>query len=82
MNPKELKNKSEKELQQLIGERRERIRQLRFAIASGKVKNVREIRMLKREIARALTFLNNKEDIRPKEFSKVSEKKEIKNNSN
>ena len=61
MDFKELKNKKEKDLEKLIEEKRERIRQLRFAIASGKVKNVREMRNLRKDIARILTILNNKE---------------------
>jgi len=80
MNPKELKKKSEKDLQQLIDEKRERIRQLRFTIASGKVKNVREIRALKRDIARILTALNNKENQKEEKASlETNKKEEIKN---
>lgn len=53
----ELSQKPKNELQTLLSEKRERLRQLRFNISSGKVKNVREIRMIKKDIARILTIL-------------------------
>ena len=37
---------------------REHLRNLRFDLAAGKVKNVRAIRELKKEIARILTVLH------------------------
>jgi len=53
----ELKNKSEGELMRIAKEGNERLRNLRFDLAAGKVKNVAELRDLKRKVARALTFL-------------------------
>ncbi len=53
----ELSQKSKNELQTLLSEKRERLRQLRFNISSGKVKNVREIRIIKKDISRILTIL-------------------------
>ncbi len=52
----ELKQKSPKDLQRLLEENREKLRKLRFDLTSGKVKNVREIRMLRKDIARILTI--------------------------
>ena len=49
-----------RELQRLLREKRERLRQLRFDLAGGKVKNVRETRETKKDIARILTFLKLK----------------------
>ena len=57
MKTSELKQKPKLELQKLLLDSRERLRSLRFDLASGKVKNVREIRTLKKDIARILTFL-------------------------
>ncbi|MCK4453992.1 50S ribosomal protein L29 [Candidatus Parcubacteria bacterium] len=57
MKTKELQRKSQSELQHILIEDREKLRQLRFDLASGKVKNVREIRKIKKEIAQALTIL-------------------------
>ena len=52
----ELKQKSKKELQKTLNENQKRLRQLRFDLAAGKVKNVREIRKIKKQIARILTL--------------------------
>ncbi len=60
MKISELRQKSKEELQRLLIENRERLRGLGFDLASGKVKNVREIRGLKKEIARILTLLKGK----------------------
>jgi len=57
MDISELKQKSKDELKKLLQDLRERLRQLRFDLAAGKVKNVREIRKIKKEIARILTLL-------------------------
>jgi len=48
------------ELQRNLSEKREKLRQLRFDLASGKVKNVREIREIRRDIARIITILKIK----------------------
>ena len=60
MKPSEIKQKSQKELQKLLQDSREKLRQLRFDLVAGKVKNVREIRMIKKDIARILTILKLK----------------------
>ena len=57
MKIKELRQKSEKELQKILQQKKEKIRSFRFSLASGTVKNVREIRELKKDIARILTIL-------------------------
>lgn len=49
-----------KELQNLLKNKKERLRQLRFDLAAGKVKNVREVRGTKKDIARIETLLNMK----------------------
>jgi len=58
MKIEELRQKNKTELQKLLQDNRARLRQLRFDLAAGKVKNVREIRKIKKEIARILTLLN------------------------
>jgi len=58
MDSKELKQKSDKELQDLMQTLRERLRVLRFDVATDSVKNVREFRDARRTIARALTILS------------------------
>lgn len=78
MSLKELKNKTEKELIQLRDEKKDRIRHLRFVIASGKLKNVRELRNLKREVARILTILNMRKS-QENSGSKEKDKNKFKN---
>ncbi len=56
----ELKNKPVPELEKLLREYEEQLRSLKFDLASGKVKNVTTLRVLKKNIARVLTFLNSK----------------------
>ena len=57
MKISELKQKPAEELKKLLQDNRENLRQLEFDLASGKVKNVREIRKIKKDIARILTCL-------------------------
>ena len=57
MKIRELRRKSNKELQQILIDLRDKLRELRFNLAGGKVKNIRETRQTKREIARILTIL-------------------------
>lgn len=52
----EIKKKSIKELESTLQQNREQLDQLRFDLASGKVKNVGGVRKLKKEIARILTI--------------------------
>ncbi len=56
----ELKGKSAEELRKDLISGRERLRGLKFDLAAGKVKNVREIRRMKKTIAKILTLINNK----------------------
>ncbi|MDI6882986.1 MAG: 50S ribosomal protein L29 [Patescibacteria group bacterium] len=55
---KEFKRMSRGELQRVLSEKKEKLRQLRFDLAAGKVKNIREIREVKKDIARMLTVLS------------------------
>lgn len=56
----EIKGKPEKELKRMLQEKQEKLRALRFDLSSGKIKNIREIRMVKKNIARIMTILNKK----------------------
>lgn len=57
MKIKELKQKPKEELRKILTEHREHLRILRFNLFSGKVKNVKEVRGIKKDIARILTLL-------------------------
>ncbi len=61
MKLSEIKQKPENELRKMLKENRERLQQLRFDLASGKIKNVKKIRQIKKDIARILTLMNNKQ---------------------
>lgn len=52
----EISQLSKNELQNRLQDARGKLRELRFQLAGGKVKNVREIRATRRAIARLLTF--------------------------
>ena len=58
METKEIRQKSKPELQKLLQSLKEKLRQLRFDLSSGKVKNTREIQQVKKDIARILTILH------------------------
>lgn len=59
----QIKSKPEADLEKELSEYREKLWTLKTDLAAGKVKNVREIRTVKRNIARMLTMLtiNNKQ---------------------
>jgi ribosomal protein L29 len=56
-----LKNHTVEDLQKLARDKREELRALRFSVAGSKNRNVKQVRTLRREIARTLTFLAGKE---------------------
>ena len=56
----ELKQKPKEELLKILQDSRERLRQLKFDLSSGKVKNIREIRQIKKDVARILTLFSQK----------------------
>ena len=60
MELKELKLKTEKDLKQILNEFRDKSRELRFKDANKQLKNIREIRVVKKTIARILTLLKVK----------------------
>lgn len=58
---KELKAKKKEDLQKTASELKEKLRRLRFDLAAGKVKNVSEVKKIKKEVALIFTLLNQKE---------------------
>lgn len=58
MEFKELKNKNLAELNKLLAERRDKLRDSRFKVANRQLKDVRSIRKLKKEIAGIITLIN------------------------
>lgn len=61
MKAKELKLKSDQELSANLREKREKLGELKFDIATTKkLKNISEVKIMKRDIARILTILNSR----------------------
>lgn len=60
MDIKELRRKSEKELENLLKDSREKVRDLRFRASSNKLKNVNQIKEVKKDISRILTIFKEK----------------------
>ena len=60
MKAKELREKRIEELERLLEEKREAHRKVRFDISAKQVKNVRDLRRDKRDVARILTIINEK----------------------
>ncbi len=59
MEANELRTKSAQELGDLVQSLKTRLQSLGFDLHAGKVKNIREIREVKKDIARVLTVLQS-----------------------
>lgn len=57
MKAQELRQKSQEELLDLIRANRKRLLEIRFDLDGKRLKNTKEISMLKKDVARALTLL-------------------------
>lgn len=57
---KDLLKKSKTELKSLLSEKKISLRNFRFSIAGSNVRNVKEGKALRKDIARILTILNKK----------------------
>ena len=57
---KELKMKSTAELQKLLIASREKLRGLNFKVAQNQLKNIREVRLLRKKIAKIATLIKLK----------------------
>jgi ribosomal protein L29 len=58
---RELKTKPVAELMKMVKDGRESLRAMKFDLAAGKVKNVDNLRALRKDIARAFTFIRQSE---------------------
>ncbi len=63
MEYSEIKNKSEKELHDMLAELREKLRDLKFRTTQGQLNGVREVRKTKQIVARILTSMNSRGNI-------------------
>lgn len=60
MKPTEMRQKSREDLEALLAERRGRLYVLRSLVSEKKVKNVHEMSLLRKDVARVLTILREK----------------------
>ncbi|KKQ27117.1 MAG: 50S ribosomal protein L29 [Candidatus Magasanikbacteria bacterium GW2011_GWC2_37_14] len=56
----DLKNKTDKELQEILHEERHHLHELRLKVGEKQLKNVRAIRKTKNLVAKVLTLLNSR----------------------
>lgn len=70
MKWKELQDKNENELNKLLAASREHLRELRFKTNNNQLKNVREIRIERKNISNILTLIKQKQS-----KTKTSDKK-------
>ncbi len=61
MKIKDLQKKTKEELQELLDLKREKLRELRFKDSNKQLKNVREIRLTRKEVAQILTISQKKD---------------------
>ena len=60
MKSKEITGKTQADLTKMLAEKRESLRLFRFGAAGAKTKNIKEGRMIRKDIARILTMMNIK----------------------
>lgn len=58
MDYKELHNKSLKQLHEMLAEKRDELRELKFKVSGNQLKNVSAIRTVKCSVAQILTAIN------------------------
>lgn len=61
MKSEELRKKTADQLHEMLAENREKVRELRFKLASRQLKDLRLLRNTKRDIARIITILKEQE---------------------
>lgn len=59
MDMSEIKNKSKKDLEEMLSEKQDKLRELRFQSNEAQLKNLRSIRKTRKEVAQILTLINN-----------------------
>lgn len=72
MKFKELEKKNESELQKTLQEFREKHQEMKFKVANNQLKNIRDIRLVKKNIAHILFLLKARKSVPTKEVIKES----------
>ena len=71
----ELRKLDIEKLNEKLTETRNKNRELRFSIANNQLKNVRELRVVKKDIAKILTVLNEKRVVSEDKSQEIKEEK-------
>lgn len=58
MKPEELRKKDKEQLKELLKQKKEKLQEVKNNLSSGRVKNTKGARTLRKDIARILTILN------------------------
>lgn len=78
---KELENRPVGDLQQMLKDSRQKLQELRFKVASKQLKNIREIRSVRQNIAQILTILRRHRPATPDRTSQPEAEATIKHQS-
>lgn len=62
MDFKDLQNKNERDLHELLSEKRNELREMKFKISGKQMKNLSGVKKNKKIVARILTLLNKKKE--------------------
>jgi ribosomal protein L29 len=81
MNIKDLQNKNEGELHKLLATERAKLRDLRFQVSSEQHKQVHDIRVIRKSIARIMTLLHKGYTVAKQVTNKIAPSLESKNES-
>ncbi len=73
MEFKELKNKKITDLHKILAESRDKLRELKFKDANKQLKNVREIRVIRKIISQILTILNISDGEKEKNDNQINQ---------
>ena len=60
MDIQEIRKKDKKDLEKSVQDLKKKLSDIRFTFSSNKLKNVKEVSNIKKEIARMLTMINEK----------------------
>jgi len=66
MKIREIRQQTEKEIEENLVSLKEKLRELRFNLVGGKVKNIREMHRVKKDIARILTIIKERKNDTPR----------------
>lgn len=64
MDLKEIKELETNKVHERLASLRAKVMKLRFAVSNRQLKNVRELRQIKREIAQLITILNQRRQVK------------------